>query len=223
MPHHEYHKPHQARVTSGSSRDRPERTCGSPTRMAVHDGRPAPGPVRRRPARLHRLRAHHRRRVLAAAPETIPARPARRCPARSRRRQWRRVTKAVTTQPPARPAASHSPAPAGAAGAPPHAARPPGGTATPPRRQHSRHHGTQPGTPPSTSAPTARNATSASNAATTAEPSATASDPAAPAPTATSPSPPATSSPSPTRSQDRHPPAAGVSVDQHKGDHHAHS
>ena len=39
--------------------------------MAGHDGRPAAGPVRRRPARLHRPRTRHRRRVLPPPPETI--------------------------------------------------------------------------------------------------------------------------------------------------------
>ena len=42
-----------------------------PRGMAGHDGRPAARPVRRRPARLHRPRADHRRRVLPAPPETI--------------------------------------------------------------------------------------------------------------------------------------------------------
>ena len=35
MPHHEYHKSHQMRITSGSSTNGPERTCGSPTTLAV--------------------------------------------------------------------------------------------------------------------------------------------------------------------------------------------
>jgi hypothetical protein len=35
MPHHEYHKPHQSCITSDSSRNRPERTCVSPTTLAV--------------------------------------------------------------------------------------------------------------------------------------------------------------------------------------------
>ena len=39
--------------------------------MAGHDGRPAARPVRRRPARLHRPRTRHRRRVLPPPPETI--------------------------------------------------------------------------------------------------------------------------------------------------------
>ena len=38
--------------------------------VADHDGRPAARPVRRRPARLHRPRTGHRRRVLPAPPET---------------------------------------------------------------------------------------------------------------------------------------------------------
>ncbi len=40
-------------------------------RMATDDGRPAAGPVRGRPARLHRPRAGDRGRVLPAPPETI--------------------------------------------------------------------------------------------------------------------------------------------------------
>jgi IstB-like ATP binding protein len=39
--------------------------------MAVDHGRPAARPIRRRPARLHRPRTRHRRRVLPAPPETI--------------------------------------------------------------------------------------------------------------------------------------------------------
>src|SRR5260370_35953077 len=35
MPRHEYHKSHQPRITSGSSRYRPERTWGSPTTFPV--------------------------------------------------------------------------------------------------------------------------------------------------------------------------------------------
>jgi DNA replication protein DnaC len=45
--------------------------------MAIHDGRPAARPVRRRPARLHRPRDDHRRRVLPAPPETIHQQRAR--------------------------------------------------------------------------------------------------------------------------------------------------
>ena len=48
-----------------------------PRRMADDDGRPAARPVRRRPARLHRPRTHHRRTVLPATPETINQRPPR--------------------------------------------------------------------------------------------------------------------------------------------------
>ena len=42
-----------------------------PRGMAVDDDRPAARPIRRRPARLHRPRTDHRRRVLPAPPETI--------------------------------------------------------------------------------------------------------------------------------------------------------
>ncbi len=35
MPHHDYHKSRQKRITSGSSTNRPKRTCGSPTTLAV--------------------------------------------------------------------------------------------------------------------------------------------------------------------------------------------
>ena len=47
----------------------------TPDEWLDDDGRPAAGPVRRRPARLHRSRAHHRRTVLPATPETINQRP----------------------------------------------------------------------------------------------------------------------------------------------------
>ena len=53
--------------------------------MAIDDGRPAARPVRRRPARLHRPRADHRRRVLPAPPETIHPRTPPACPLTTRK------------------------------------------------------------------------------------------------------------------------------------------
>jgi len=59
---------HQRAATIVTSNRTPDEWL---TMMADHDGRPAARAVRRRPARLHRTRAHHRRTLLPATPETI--------------------------------------------------------------------------------------------------------------------------------------------------------